>query len=83
MAALPANWRQDEEVVGALFGPFRARDVNPLGYDSKMGFWRQELADVCRQRRCVQLNRPQLEVEHIVGHHRPSCLRQVFANLRR
>ncbi|XP_043228612.1 charged multivesicular body protein 7-like [Amphibalanus amphitrite] len=83
MAAVPANWREDEMVVGALFSPFRSREVNPQGYDTKMAFWRQELADVCRKQRRLQLSRRRLEAEHIVGCHRPSCLREVFTNLRR
>ena len=83
MAAVPANWCEDEVVVGALFSPFRSREVNPQGYDTKMAFWRQELADVCRKQRRLQLSRRRLEAEHIVGCHRPSCLREVFTNLRR
>ncbi|XP_037092686.1 charged multivesicular body protein 7-like isoform X2 [Pollicipes pollicipes] len=83
MAAVPANWRESEIIVGGLFGPFRSRHVNPVGYDCKMAFWRQELADECRRHQLLLLNRHRLETTLVVGIHRPSCLQEVFSNLRR
>lgn len=50
---MPECW-QDDAKMNALFAPFRKRETNPQGWDSKMSFWIKNIDNWCKENdRCI------------------------------
>ncbi|RZF44966.1 hypothetical protein LSTR_LSTR001927 [Laodelphax striatellus] len=78
----PKDW-EDEERVSTLLAPFRKKELNPLGYESKMSFWKNIIENCCYESDCCTFTLDNLESAFKNKERRPQCLREVLENLYR
>lgn len=67
--------------MNALFAPFRRRDLNPLHYDNKMKFWKEQISAYCKEKQLLQVNLKTLEACFVRKRIKPKCLEAVFAQM--
>lgn len=60
--------------MNALFAPFRKRDLNPLHYDNKLKFWKEQINSYCKEKEIIQVDLKSLEGFFIRKKIKPKCL---------
>lgn len=76
----PKFW-EDETKMNAWFAPFRSRDLNPLNYDNKMAYWKNNVQFFCDQTSRISLSLAQVKSFFVRNGKTPNCLPLVFQNL--
>jgi len=79
---LPADLLADPDRLGVLYGPFRDRSVNPIGYDAKLGTWTEAIQVYLQHSKIVHLDEKRLaEAFKLPDGRRPQCLEVVLSHL--
>lgn len=78
----PDVWSDDVR-MNALFAPFRSRELNPLHYDNKLKFWKEQLVDYCRRNGVLELDVRTAEQWFVRKQVKPRCLELAVAELAR
>ncbi|XP_039282490.1 charged multivesicular body protein 7 [Nilaparvata lugens] len=82
MKTPPKDW-DDDERASTLLAPFRKKESNPLGYESKMSFWKNLIENCCFESDCCTFTLDNLENAFKNKERRPQCLKEVLENLYR
>lgn len=67
----------------ALCSPLRPRELNPVGFDAKVSFWRQEIVSQCRNRGSARVCGSEVVDRHTGLHGQPQCIEQILHILKR
>jgi len=67
--------------MNALFSPFRKRDLNPLHYDNKLKFWKEQIIAYCNEKEVIQIDLKTLENCFIRQKRKPKCLEPVLSQM--
>lgn len=73
----PLCWNDDERMEN-LFAPFRAKNVNPVNYESKMKFWKNLIKEYCIARNIPTISIVELRNAFHRNGKRPYCLDTVL-----
>lgn len=73
----PACW-QDDERMENLFAPFRAKNVNPINYETKMKFWKNLIQEYCSVRGNPVISLNELRTAFGRKSKKPYCLETVL-----
>lgn len=76
----PKFW-DDDMKMDAWFAPFRSRDLNPLNYDNKMTFWKDNVSYFCTQTKQCYFNLNHLKHFFTRNEKTPSCLAIVLEDM--
>jgi hypothetical protein len=76
----PDVWSDDTR-MNALFAPFRKRDLNPLHYDNKLKFWKEQILAYCNENEIIQIDLKTLENCFMRQKRKPKCLETVLAKM--
>ncbi|KAK3930757.1 Charged multivesicular body protein 7 [Frankliniella fusca] len=78
----PELW-EDESRMTSLFAPFRDRDLNPQGWDSKLSFWTAMILKWCERKNRTSFSLEELNKDFIRNGRIPECLPTVLAEMQR
>lgn len=73
----PKLWDNDEKMT-AWFAPFRNRDLNPLNYDNKMAFWKNNIEYFCTHTNEICFTLARIRSFFTRNGKLPACLSTVF-----
>lgn len=76
----PKFW-DDDMKMDAWFAPFRSRELNPLNYDNKMMFWKNNAEFCCNQTKKCYLTINQMKTFFTRNGKMPACLTLVLEDM--
>ncbi|XP_014248838.1 charged multivesicular body protein 7 [Cimex lectularius] len=81
------TWKKPEsnedKRLNVLFSPFRKREFNPIDYDSKLNYWKEEIDKLCRKSQNATFTVTKLQREFTRNKKSPSCIPTVVEELLR
>lgn len=79
---MPECW-QDDAKMNALFAPFRKRETNPQGWDSKMSFWIKNIDSWCLENDKCLFTIDEVQQAFSRNRRRPQCILTVVDEMLR
>lgn len=79
---MPDSW-QDDAKMNALFAPFRKRETNPQGWDSKMSFWIKNIDEWCTENDICIFTIVEIQQAFSRNGRKPQCISTVVNEMLR